>query len=242
MEQEFQHVTSGTASARTTDAPRARSRSTAPPSCSCACSRARSRCALGELADGRRPAQEHRLAAARRARAPGPGRAGRRRAARFEPGPGDPALRPPRHARAPPGRAGRAVAGGAVRGERGDDQPRRPDAARRRAPRAGREPPLPRRRPVGRAPRRLPLHRQRQGAARVRRAPSCPRRRWSALHAAHDRRPRRARAPSSSSVRRDGCATAIDELEVGLAASPRRCAAPTATWSPRSASPARRCA
>ena len=61
----------------------------------------------------------------------------------------------------------------------------------RRAPRADRQPPLPRHEPLGRPPRALPLHRERQGAARVQRRRRATR--------ASSRRARRARSSSRRS-------------------------------------------
>ena len=125
--------------------------------------------------------------------------------------------------------------------QRGDDQPRRAGRARRRAHRAGREPPLPRHRPVDRAPRALPLHRRRQGAGRLRRRRAA-RPRARAAHAGHDRRPRPARAaswPPSARRLRHGHRRARDRAGLARRAGARRRAA---TCSPRSRSPARRCA
>ena len=90
-------------------------------------------------------------------------RAGDRRVA---PGPGAAALRPPGPV-GEPRRAGAARAAHTRRAVRRDDQPRRPDAARRRAPRAGGLPPLHRRDELGRAPRPVRLDRERQGAEGV---------------------------------------------------------------------------
>ena len=109
--------------------------------------RARARERAARRADrpgrGRRAAQEHRLAAGQRARAPRAGRAGRR-ARTAAAGTGDPARGRAQHARAPPGRAGPAVARRAVGGQRRDDQPGRARPRRGRARGAGGQPSLPR--------------------------------------------------------------------------------------------------
>ena len=161
----------------------------------------------------RRASEEHRFAPARRARAPGP-RAAARPPRQLRPGPV--MLRfAHRGSRAQPGRARPAVPGAAVRGERRDDQPRGPESARRRAPRQ-----VESRHFLGTGQwvgRRVPYHCTAVGKVLLAFGGVD----W------RTRRPARAAHPATivdpaalagelERVRRDGCATAIDELEVGL--------------------------
>ena len=191
---------------------------------------------VGDLAARGRAAQEHRVAPARGARAPRPGRARTARAASSSPA---------RRSCASPSRGvlernlvelAQPSLDALARAQRRDDQPRRPRPRRRRAPRPGRRPPLPRHRPVGRAPRRLPLHRGRQGLPRVRRGRRSPPGRCAARRRRRSSTAPRSR-PSSRACAATGFATAIDELEAGLAAIAAPVRGPAATSSPRSRSP-----
>ena len=159
----------------------------------------------GRAGRGHRPAQEHRLAAGGRARA-ARARPARRRPRAAAARAGDDAPGPPRRRRPRPGRA-RAptrcarLADASAR----DDQPGRADAARRRAPEPGRQRPLHRLDELDRPPR--PAHDARRSARSS--WPSAPSA-WRATHAAL--------RPELDAVRARGYATAIGELEPGLAA------------------------
>ena len=194
--------------------------------------------ALTDLASRDRHPEEHRLAARQRARAPRSGRAGRPARA---PAPGPAILRVAERSmleRNIVELAGTAPRR-ARRGQRRDDQPRRARRTRASSTRAGRQRALPRHRPVARPHGRLPLHRRRQGVPGLRT-------RGHAGGAARLTRRTRSPIPTGSEPSSTPCAAPTarprsTSSSPGWPRSPRRCAAPAAMWSRRSASPARRC-
>ena len=138
-------------------------------------------------------------------------------------------------------RGRRAPDGGAGRGDGGDDQRRRRLAGRRRAPRAGREPPLPRHEPLGRAPGPVPLHRPTARSCSRSPPPARPRATLEALtsRTITERAllARRAREPSAARASRPPSTSS----SWASARSPRRCSTSPGARSRRSASRARRC-
>ncbi len=217
----------------------ARRRSIAAPSSWSACSRASEPVALGELAAASGHPEEHRVAAAERARTPRIGRAGRPAgpaAARA----GDPARRRARHAGAQRGRAGAALA----RRARRSHAARRSTWRCRPATASSTSPQVESRHFLGAGQwlgRSVDYHCTANGKVFLAfgRAPmpAPPLRRYTPAtvtdpgRCAPSSRPSAARAlpPPSTSSR------------PGWPRSPRPSAAPAATWSRRSASPARRC-